>query len=156
MADKFAKAFDKPTLLVPPVIELRDFDPTPLADGERQRMLAKFQIEPDTLVVFLAGTIYDFSEEFETFLRSLALASLETKLTLAIAGRSRVKIAPLVERHLKNKVAFRNLGTPDDARRRRDRRTGLPGPVQPSAPVVPVSEGDGLRQADLHLSLRLR
>jgi glycosyltransferase involved in cell wall biosynthesis len=113
-ADLLRQSFGKPTLIVPPVIEMGRFDPKPLSPAERANILRRFKIDPDSLVVFVAGTIYDFSPEFETFLESLRLASAQARITLAIAGRSRVKVRPLVDKIVGKAVAFCDLGRPDD------------------------------------------
>jgi capsular polysaccharide export protein len=116
MADRLSNRFGKPVYIVPPVIKVSDFDPTPLSSEERTDILSKYKIKPESLVYFLAGTIYDFSNEYECFLDALVLAQRKSdkQITLVVAGRGRKSIHAIARKKLKGKVYYRSLGTPPD------------------------------------------
>lgn len=114
LADELAGSFAKPTLVVPPVVPLSRFDPTPVTPRTRARTLRKYGVDPERLAIFLGGTIYDFSPEFETFVRALSIAGEQCPLALVISGRSRVNITEIIDANLHSDVSVENMGVPDD------------------------------------------
>ena len=114
LLNRLVESFGKPGLLVPPVIDIRDYDCNPLTDLSRRTTLESLGVDPDAFVIFLGGTIYDFSPEFTTFLECLNLMSKDCSVTLVIAGRSRVNIKEVMETVLSKEVPLISLNSPPD------------------------------------------
>ena len=114
MQDRLVNAFGRPGLIVPPVIDTSSYDGEPIDRQTRERVLTRWGIDPSHLVVFLGGSIYGFSPEFETFLESLKIVSKTVEVTLAIAGKSMVDIDEVKDRILGNTVPLISLESPPD------------------------------------------
>ncbi len=114
LQNKLATSFGKPGLILPPIVEIANFDPEPFSSDKRAQVLRKYKIDPQALVIFLGGTIYDFSPEFEVFLECLNIAKESALLCLVVSGRSRVDVKGLVNNKLSSKVGFVSMGVPPD------------------------------------------
>ncbi len=93
MARRMRSAFNKPCDLLPPVIRPESYDATPLSAEERSVLLGSHGLSPDTLVYFVNGTVYDFSDEFERFLEAMKIAAsrADRPLAVLVCGTSRLK-----------------------------------------------------------------
>jgi capsular polysaccharide export protein len=116
-AERLKKNFGVPVMVVPPVGSKEDFEGILLDDQERRQALEAVGISADDLVLYVAGTIYSYSAEFEVFLKSCALASQEIDKTMAVvvSGRSELPLEALAQHHLPREVRFVNLQKPTDA-----------------------------------------
>jgi capsular polysaccharide export protein len=115
LQNKLKASFGKAALVIPPVVEMADFDPVPFSSEKRSEVLRKYKIDPKAMVIFLGGTIYDFSPEFEIFIECLNLAAESTPLCLVVSGRSRVDVKGVVGKKLSGNVGFASMGVPPDA-----------------------------------------
>ncbi len=108
MRKRLRSAFNKPCDLLPPVIRPAQYDATPLSAEERAVLLGSMGLPPETLVHFVNGTVYDYSDEFERFLEAVATVAAQSGSPLAvlICGSPRLKVE-VTESPL---FAFRALG----------------------------------------------
>lgn len=66
----------------------------------RENMLAKHGLQPSTIIVFLGGTVYSYTNEFDLFLESINRLKPSTAASLCfvfVQGRTDVLIKPKVE-----------------------------------------------------------
>nr|WP_280523763.1 glycosyltransferase [Rhizobium sullae] len=115
-AERLAKEYGKPTLVVPPVARNSDFSRGNLSQEERASILTRYGIDPKRIVFFLGGSVYDYSNDFQIFLRSLNELSNRTDapLALIVAGRSKLPldriVAETLGRHIQSLIV---PGPPD-------------------------------------------
>jgi glycosyltransferase involved in cell wall biosynthesis len=116
-AERLRKNFGVPVMVVPPVGSKEDFEGILLDDQERRQALEAVGISTDDLVLYVAGTIYSYSAEFEVFLKSCALAARKINKTMAlvVSGRSELPLEALAQHHLPREIRFVNLQKPTDA-----------------------------------------
>lgn len=117
-AERLKKEFGKPTIVVPPA--------TNIAKIKKRAQLTQYQVEDirkrigvpeSSLMLFLGGTVYDYSDEYPIFIQSLALAASQTSRKLAlvvVSGRTNLNLDSLSRSALPPQVAYINLGAPDD------------------------------------------
>lgn len=115
--ERLRHEYGAPTLVVPPVIPLHQFDASPISDSARAAILRKQDIDPTSLVFYLAGTVYDYSDEFEVFLDALNLLGerTERKLTLLfVSGRTNLALGAIAKQRLVPEIQSVDLGSPSD------------------------------------------
>jgi capsular polysaccharide export protein len=104
-----------PTMVVPPVADVRELTAQRL-QPYRETVLEK--VEPGNITLFLGGTIYDYSPEFEIFLRSLNLLCEQQDsyaITLiVVSGRTNLNVGQMARDVLDQRIQFIDLGAPDD------------------------------------------
>lgn len=114
---RLKEEFGKPTLVVPPVINIDNF---PVAESEvlSPRIKDEHNIPDENIILFLGGTIYDYSPEFNIFLESINLLCNKKnnfKLTLAVvSGRSNLNVSKIASEILDKRIHFIDLGSPND------------------------------------------
>ena len=116
-AERLRRIFPVPVLVVPPVAACADFESQPLDAAERKQALEGIGLAERDFVLYVAGTIYSYSNEFEIFLQACALAAeeLERPLSVVVSGRSELPLDEMAGRILRGKVKFVNLRQPPDS-----------------------------------------
>lgn len=114
LLNKLKTSFKKKGFVIPPCIEIESYNKESINRKTREAFLEKYKINGNDFVIFLAGTIYDFSKEFEIFLECLNIVSLKQRLCLVVTGRSRVGLKELINKKLSTDVQFVNMNFPKD------------------------------------------
>ncbi len=112
LADEMQRRTGKSCNLLPPVVDCLRLRPEELSGAERRRMLGRLGIEPDRLVLFVSGTVYNFSDEFRLFLGAVGEIAKHQRIALLLAGRARLDVNREMAEHLPALVQTANLGTP--------------------------------------------
>lgn len=114
-ARRLTDEFGAPTMVVPPVADMRELTEQRLAPIRQERL---GPVKEGNVVLFLGGTIYDYSPEFELFLRSLnILCEREGRYDVSlvvVSGRSKLNVSELARQTLDVRIQFIDLGAPDD------------------------------------------
>ena len=116
-AQRLAREYGVPTLVVPPVASAADFERIPLTPEERQNALKRHGIDPTRVVVFIGGTLYNYSPEYASFLDALNLAACKTggKFALVVTSdRSSLPLERMARERLEKEVAFTDIGVAGD------------------------------------------
>ncbi|WP_157039130.1 glycosyltransferase [Pseudovibrio sp. JE062] len=71
MQERLEGKFHKPCDLLPPVLRMENFDLSPVSEEVRKRKLELLKIPEDSIVYFVNGTVYRYSEEYQLFIRSM-------------------------------------------------------------------------------------
>ncbi len=111
-AERLAKDYAMPTMVVPPVAARADFERMPLHPEERDAILKRHGIEPHRVVIFIGGALYSYSEEYACFLEALNLAVKQTNRPVALiiaSKRSTLPIAEMAENCLIPEIEFADL-----------------------------------------------
>jgi capsular polysaccharide export protein len=115
--ERLKKEFGKPTMVVPPVVNTDNYseffyEKRPLVFGNCP------EIKEENLVLFLGGTIYDYSPEYKIFLNSLNLLCERLNnfcLTLiVVSGRSNLDVSKISFEILDKRIQFIDMGFPTD------------------------------------------
>ncbi|WP_180355930.1 capsular polysaccharide export protein, LipB/KpsS family [Aliirhizobium smilacinae] len=116
-AERLRAEYGKPTLVVPPVASAGDFSRPMLTHSERCDVLRRYEIDPDKIVFFLGGSIYEYSDGFQLFLKAINhLARFAPgKIALIIAGKSTVDVDSLLNDTLDPEIQRIYLQRPSDA-----------------------------------------
>jgi glycosyltransferase involved in cell wall biosynthesis len=115
--ERLKQEYQTPTLVVPPVVTMSKFDPTTLSAAARAESLSSFGVNPESFVLFIAGTIYDYSEEYVLFIEALnELAARHSKVIslVIVSGRTIIRPGEIASRRLNPAVEFLDMGAPDD------------------------------------------
>lgn len=115
--DRLKAEFKKPTMVVPPVVNIDEYSEFPYE--KRPSVIGNCPpIKENNLVLFLGGTIYDYSQEYKIFLDSLNLLcerSADFDLTLiVVSGRSNLDVSKIASEILNPKIQFIDMGAPND------------------------------------------
>ncbi len=116
-AERLAREYAVPTLVVPPVASAADFERIPMTPQERDTTLRRYGIDPAATVIFIGGALYSYSDEFAIFLTALSLAAREPAANFALvvaSGRSSLPLARMAADRLGSSVSFTDLGTAAD------------------------------------------
>jgi glycosyltransferase involved in cell wall biosynthesis len=117
-AERLAREFAVPTLVVPPVASAADFERLPMTPQERAATLRRYDIDPAATVIFIGGALYSYSDEFAVFLTALDLAAREPAANFALvvtSGRSSLPLALMAAERLGPSVSFTDIGDSPDA-----------------------------------------
>ncbi len=117
-AERLAREYAVPTLVVPPVAAAADFERIPMTSLERAAVLQRYGIDPVATVIFIGGALYSYSDEFARFLIALDLATREPAAHFALvvtSGRSSLPLARMAAERLGSSVSFTDIGTAADA-----------------------------------------
>lgn len=117
MADRLYNKFKKPSFILPPIVDFSYYESLKIDNNTKKTLLKEYKIPEDSHILFISGNIYDFSNEFETFIDGIVLASKLVKipLTLIISGRSRnPEKFNYARKKLKANAYFRSLKIPGD------------------------------------------
>lgn len=113
-ARRLEREYGAPTMVVPPVADPREISEEKLRAYRQGRLDG---VKPGNLVMFLGGSIYDYSPEFEIFLKALNLLCRSEEnygLTLIVSGKGRGDVSQLGREILDARIQFINLETPND------------------------------------------
>ncbi len=116
-AERLEREYKVPTLVVPPVAAKADFERLPLSREERAVILARHGIEEDSIVLFIGGSLYSFSNEYALFLDALNLTCVESrrKIALVVAlGRSSLPVSRMARERLRPEITFADIGQARD------------------------------------------
>ncbi len=112
LAREMERRFGKAVMILPPVVDTAALAPGGVDASLRRRTLAKQGMTGDRTVLFVSGTIYDFSDEFRLFLHAVSEVAQRHPLALLLAGRSRLDTDRVLAQHLADTVPVANLGMP--------------------------------------------
>jgi glycosyltransferase involved in cell wall biosynthesis len=117
-AERLAREYAVPTLVVPPVASPADFERIPMTAQERAATLGRYHIDPAATVIFIGGALYSYSDEFATFLSALKLAAMAPAANFALvvtSGRSSLPLGPMAAEILGSSATFTDIGDAADA-----------------------------------------
>jgi len=114
LLEKVQKSYGKPGIVIPPVVNIEDYCYSEIAPEERLRILGKYDIDGDRFVIFIGGTIYDFSKEFEIFLQAARILGKKHKIAVVTTGRSRVDLSTSLAKSHGNGVSIHAMEKPGD------------------------------------------
>lgn len=115
MAERLKHKFNKPSFILPPVVDLQE-----VSFKEKRKsksdLLTEYSIRPDTFIVFINGTVYPYSNEFELFVDSIKNVAkyFKTGITLVLAGRTNAKATNYAQKALKGFAYLRNMNGPSE------------------------------------------
>jgi FkbM family methyltransferase len=116
-AERLAREYAVPTLVVPPVARASDFERLPMTPPERAMVLQRYRIDPSATVIFIGGALYSYSNEFALFLDALQLAASEPNTNFALvvtSDRSALPLAEMAAERLSPSVSFTDIGFASD------------------------------------------
>ena len=116
-AERLAREYAVPTLVVPPVASPADFERIPMTAQERATTLGRYRIDPAATVIFIGGALYSYSDEFAVFLTALKLAAMAPATNFALvvtSGRSSLPLSRMAAEILGNYVPFTDIGDAAD------------------------------------------
>ena len=116
-AERLAREYQMPTLIVPPVASPGDFVRIPLTAVERERVLQRYGIGHEFTVIFINGSLYSYSPEYALFLDALNLTVSNHGGNFAlviVSGRSALPTARMARDQLDGRIAFADLGVAED------------------------------------------
>jgi capsular polysaccharide export protein len=116
-AERLAREYAVPTLVVPPVARASDFKRLPMIPPERAMVLQRYKIDPSATVIFIGGALYSYSNEFALFLDALQLATSEPNANFALvvtSDRSSLPLAQMAAERLGPLVSFIDIGVASD------------------------------------------
>lgn len=115
---RLKQEFGKPTFVVPPVIDITEYNYFEYNRKELKAVFKEYGLSDKNLILFLGGTIYDYSPEFDIFLEALNILSKRIKdyeLTLVtVSGRTNINVKEVCGKKLLNRVKHIDLGNPSD------------------------------------------
>lgn len=115
---RLKQEFGKPTFVVPPVIDITEYNYFEYDRKELKIVFKEYGLNDKNLILFLGGTIYDYSPEFDIFLEALNILSKTIKdyeLTLVtVSGRTNINVKEVCEKKLLDIVKHIDLGNPTD------------------------------------------
>lgn len=90
MADRLMRKFAKPAFLLPPIVDTTNYRIPQKKNEIQVRIRQAYGISKDSLLIFISGNIYLYSDEFKRFCEALLILadSAEQHLTLALTGRN--------------------------------------------------------------------
>lgn len=107
--------YSAPTMVVPPVADMRELSDQRLKPFYDSKL---DNVKEGNIVLFLGGTIYDYSPEFELFLQALnLLCEQHGKYNISlivVSGRTKLDVSGLARKTLDQRIQFLDLGAPDD------------------------------------------
>ena len=112
-AERLAREYGVPTLVIPPVACAADFQRIPMTPQERETTLGRYGIDPAATVIFIGGALYSYSDEFAVFLAALKLAALSPTANFALvvtSGRSSLPLGRMATEILGPTVRFVDIG----------------------------------------------
>lgn len=104
MLDRLETRFGTTGDLLPPIVHFADYDLGPLSDETRKRLLAELDLAESSLIYFVNGTIYSYSDEYRIFVSALEMLQQKTDKPIALL----ILGDPGTEEGLK--IQFRRLG----------------------------------------------
>lgn len=116
-AERLAREYEVPTLVVPPVASNGDFERIPLTREERDTVLRQYGIDPSNTVIFIGGALYDYSGEYAVFLTAINLAAKKSGAAIALViatGRSNLPIMRMARETLGKEISMVDLGDAGD------------------------------------------
>lgn len=115
MAERLKQKFNKRSFILPPVADWQQLASRPNTISKSE-LFNKYNIRQDTFVVFINGTIYPYSDEFNVFVDSIKLVSkwCDQRISLVIAGRIDAQAKNYATQQLKGLSFFRSLKTPPE------------------------------------------
>lgn len=116
-AERLAREYAVPTLVVPPVACTADFERIPMTPQERAATLGRYGIDPAATVIFIGGALYSYSDEFAVFLTALNLAAKQSSAKYALvvtSGRSSLSLERMAAERLDSSVSFTDIGVATD------------------------------------------
>lgn len=92
MGERLQGWFDKPYFVLPPVIKAADYLDYKYDSEKRVEFLNAYNIDPASKIIFISGTVYDYSDEFDCFLKAMQLVSeqIDQPLTLVTTGKGKI------------------------------------------------------------------
>lgn len=115
--ERMKQEFDVPTLVVPPVDDidkLNKFKPS----KSRVDLLRQYSLPEDVVYFYIAGTIYDYSQEYQIFLNALNLVKNKNKNVkiglITVSGRTNLEVDSLAKEVLHPDIVYKDLGKPSD------------------------------------------
>ena len=116
-AERLAREYAVPTMVVPPVASAADFERLPISPDERGRILRTYGIGPNHVVIFIGGALYSYSDEYAIFLDALNLTFAKTGRAMALvvtSSRSSLPVARMARERLLPGIAVADLGRAED------------------------------------------
>ena len=115
--ERLALEYGVPTMVVPPVASNADFERILPEHGERERILKRHHIDSASIVIFIGGALYNYSDEYAVFLEALNLTvkTSGASITLVVTpGRSALPVARMARERLLPEIAFTDVDLNDD------------------------------------------
>lgn len=117
-AERLQREYGCATTIVPPVASWQDFEQRLFTAAERERVLQRYGLDPESTVFYISGSLYPYSNEFEVFIEALnRLSQLkpERRISLVVTGRTTLDVSAIAEEMLSPSIAFIDLENPPDA-----------------------------------------
>jgi capsular polysaccharide export protein len=116
MADRLYEKFAKPSFILPPVVDTDEFDEIKKINFSTSELFNKFNIKEHTFKIFINGSIYPYSDEFEKFVLSMRLFSkiINKPITFIISGKAPLDAKLFATQNLKGYAYLRDLKSPSE------------------------------------------
>lgn len=113
MADRLKKKFDKPSFILPPIVNLNDITKTKII-YTKSELFTKYNIKTNSYVIFVNGTVYPYSNEFNIFVDAIKYISrfFSKTITLLVSGRIHSSAAEYTRKTLKGCAYYRSMKSP--------------------------------------------
>ena len=115
-AERLEKQYKKPVVVVPPVCEDSCFEGCLVEKSMRAGVLKSLSIPEDCTVFFVAGAVYNYSQEFFNFVKALNLAQAKSSksLALVVSGKGNKQTTIDAVEGLSPHIHYVNLGNAND------------------------------------------
>lgn len=111
MMERVEGMFGKPVFLFPPLESMEGLKKMAPREGKGD-FFYRYGLDIEDYVLFISGTIYDYSPEFKIFLDVLNSLKVNLKLALVIAGRNVAMGEASIREHLNHKIKFVSMNSP--------------------------------------------
>ncbi|MEO7100501.1 MAG: glycosyltransferase [Luteolibacter sp.] len=114
---RLAKEYERPTLVVPPVASVADFERLPFTADDRAEILGRMGIDAFRVVYFIGGSLYSYSDEYAAFLDALNQVAAKSGCPIALVvtpARSSLPIARMAREQLLPEIAFADVDLAND------------------------------------------
>jgi capsule polysaccharide modification protein KpsS len=116
MADRLYERYQKPSFLIPPILDVSFYEKVTNEPYQRKDILDKFKVRKDSYIIFINGSIYPYTDEFEKFVDSVKMFKnlIGKPVCLVISGRCPGSLQAYARDTLNGSVYFRSLSSPSE------------------------------------------
>ena len=115
LGEELKKKFEKQYLVVPPVLPFDKYSKVGNSTEIRKKVNNKNALLEDDLIVFLPGTIYEYSDEFTMFISVLNKLRLDRRVAIFLMSKGNPSVKKLISQVYNESIKIIDLGKPEDS-----------------------------------------
>lgn len=114
LGQELEKKFSKSFIVVPPVLPYDKYSKMGANATVRQKLIEKRNLASNSLIVFLPGTIYQYSNEFSLFVDVLNAIKLKREVNIFLMSKNNANVIEQLHKIDNKKIKIIDLGKPED------------------------------------------